>query len=112
MEITGTIIKVLPTQSGQNERGEWQRNGFVIETEGEDPRKVAFTAFGEDKVHTVQALVPGSVVKVSFAPGSREYQDRWYTELKLIRVEVQRAGIAPVQPMSPSMPADNDEPPF
>jgi hypothetical protein len=112
MEITGKLIKVLPTQSGQSERGEWQRNGFVIETEGEYPRKVAFMAFGDDRVRTVQSLVPGSTVKVNFQPNSREYQDRWYTELKVTKVEVLGGAAMPVQPAAPVMPSDNDGLPF
>ena len=31
VEITGKIVNVLPTQSGQGSKGEWVKNAFVIE---------------------------------------------------------------------------------
>ena len=31
VEITGKIVNVLPTQSGQGKNGEWVKNSFVIE---------------------------------------------------------------------------------
>lgn len=107
MEIIGKLYKVLPTQSGATERGEWQRNGFIMECGDEYPRKVAFTAFGEERVRQVEGLVPGATLRVGFLPGSREYQDRWYTELKVTKIEV-LGGVAPAAPAAPVMPEDNE----
>jgi len=43
MEAIGKLIAILPEQSGQTERGAWVRGGFVIETEEQYPKKIAFT---------------------------------------------------------------------
>ena len=87
MEINGRLIKILPDVEGDSQRGHWVRGGFVIETGDEYPRKVAFTAFGEDRVAMVKNIPMGSMVQVTFQPESREFNDRWYTDLRCSRVQ-------------------------
>lgn len=82
MEIAGKLIKVLPISEGTSTNGHWVRGGFVIETEERYPRKLAFSILGEDKVKMIGGVPIGTKVQVSFSPESREYQDRWYTELR------------------------------
>lgn len=84
--INGKFIQPLPTQEGDSQRGHWVRGGFVIEYGDEYTRKAAFSLFGADKVAMVQNIAPNTPVQVSFAPESREYNDRWYTELRCISV--------------------------
>ena len=86
MDITGRLIKILPEMRGESQRGPWVRGGFVIETEDTYPRQVAFTLFGEDRLAMLQSLVMNAPVVVTFSPESREYQERWYTDLRCIRV--------------------------
>lgn len=63
------------------------RGGFVIETDGEYPRLVAFTTFGEDRLAMVASIPLNSPVVVTFTPESREYQERWYTDLRCSRIQ-------------------------
>jgi len=117
MEIKGKFLKALPAQTGQSSRGEWKKQGFIIELEGTFPRKIHFFVWN-DKVN-VDGLVPGAPVNVFFDPESREFQDRWYTDLTAWRVDMETAGTSPIsEPTSlpnpeqfptPSMGAD--EPP-
>ena len=86
MEVTGRLIKILPETRGESQRGPWVRGGFVIETEDTYPRQIAFTLFGEDRLAMLSTLVMNSPVLVTFSPESREYQERWYTDLRCIRV--------------------------
>ena len=79
MEITGKLIRILPETRGESQRGPWVRGGFVIETDGEYPRQVAFTTFGEDRL----------------APESREFNERWYTDLRCSRVQAYVPGQMP-----------------
>lgn len=101
MELTGRLIKILPEVRGESQRGPWVRGGFVVETDDTYPRQVAFTLFGEDRLAMLQTLVLNAPVVVTFSPESREYQERWYTDLRCIRV-VPFTGAAPVagQPMA------------
>lgn len=86
--IIGTLKQVLPTVEGESARGPWIKGGFVVETDGEYPTKVMFTCFGEDRVNTVRSLNVGQKINVTFTPESREFNDRWYTDLRVSKIEV------------------------
>lgn len=103
MEITGRLIKILQEQRGESQRGPWVRGGFVIETDDTYPRQVAFTLFGEDRIAMLSTLVMNAPVVVTFSPESREYNDRWYTDLRCVRVLPFTA--APAQPQPQQAPA-------
>jgi len=83
MQIKGTIIALLPLQIGQGKNGEWKKQEFIIETSGQYPKKVCVTAWGR-LVDVVTNI--GSTVEVSFNLESREYNGRWYTEVKAFEI--------------------------
>lgn len=87
MEITGKLIQLLPDVQGESARGPWIKGGFVIETGDDYPRKVAFTAFGEERVAMAKNIPMGSLVQVTFNPESREFNERWYTDLRASRIQ-------------------------
>ena len=88
MEIIGKLIKILPETSGTSEKGNWVRGGFVIEyQDGDYPTNAAFTLFGENRINMAKNLPMGSMVRVQFSVRSREYQERWYTDLSCFRIE-------------------------
>jgi hypothetical protein len=95
MEITGKLILLLPEVSGESARGPWVRGGFVIETDGDYPRKVAFTAFGEERVAMAKNIPMGTLVQVTFSPESREFNEKWYTDLRASRIQPFVAGQMP-----------------
>ena len=66
MEIKGTIIAALPEVSGISKSGNaWKKREYVLEnTEGQFPRKVAFTCFG-DNADKIQLTV-GQVATIYF----------------------------------------------
>lgn len=98
MEINGRLIKILPDVEGEGQRGHWVKGGFVIETGEEYPRKVAFISFGEERVAMVKNIAMGSMVQVTFTPESREFNDRWYTDLRCSRVQPFVPGQMPAAP--------------
>lgn len=85
MELTGKIIELLPEQSGESARGPWRKQQYILETEGQYPKKVCFMAWG-DKVDELK-LQMGETVVVSINLESREYNGRWYTDVKAWKVE-------------------------
>lgn len=87
MEITGKLIQLLPDVQGESARGPWIKGGFVIETGDDYPRKVAFTAFGEERVAMAKNIPMGTLVQVTFNPESREFNERWYTDLRASRIQ-------------------------
>ncbi len=100
--INGKFIQNLPTTSGESQRGAWVRGGFVIEYGDEYPRKCAFTTFGEDKVAQHASIPSGTPVQVKFAPESREFNEKWYTDLRAISVTPMVQGAVPAAAPAPA----------
>ena len=86
--IIGKLVQVLQTVEGETAKGPWIKGGFVIEYGDEYPRKAAFTVFGEERVASINAVRVGQQIKVTFTPESREFNDRWYTDLRCTKIEV------------------------
>ena len=94
LEIEGKIIRKLGVQSGTSARGEWSKQEFIIEyQEGNYPSQACFSVWGADKVKELEKYQINDKVKVSFNISSREYNNRWYTDLRAWKIEVE----SPVQ---------------
>ncbi len=86
MEITGKIISDLQEQSGVSKAGNnWKKHEYVLETQETYPRKVKFDFFG-DKADQYK-LSAGKVYTVSFDLESREFNGRWYTDVRAWKAE-------------------------
>lgn len=102
MEITGRIIQILPEQSGQGKNGTWKKQEFVIETNDQYPKKVCMSAWG-DKIDQF-GLAENKEITASINIESREYNGRWYTDVRVWKVSDVNAasasstGSAPVPP--------------
>ncbi|MEG1289538.1 MAG: DUF3127 domain-containing protein [Bacteroidaceae bacterium] len=79
MEIKGTIVTVLPVESGisQNTGNEWKRQTVILATEGQYPKNVAII-LGKDLIGTI---VVGETLDISINIESREYKEKWYTSI-------------------------------
>lgn len=86
LEISGKIVKVLPEQTGSGKNGMWKKQEFILETVEQYPKKVCISAWG-DKVDALQNYNSGDEVKVSFNIESREYNERWYTDVRVWKFE-------------------------
>ena len=84
MEIKGKIVEILPEKSGQSANGEWRKQEYVLETDSNYPKKICFMAWG-DKIGEFN-LKQGDSVEVSVDLESREYNGRWYTDVKAWKV--------------------------
>ena len=81
LEITGTIIQIQPLQEGTSKSGNaWKKQDCVLETDAQYPRKVCFNLFG-DNVDRFPVQV-GQKVTVSIELESREFNGRWYTDVR------------------------------
>lgn len=81
MEITGRIIEVLPERSGMSARGEWKSQSFVIETHDQYPRKMVFDVFGAERLQRFN-IKGKDEVTVFFDIEARQYQDRWFNNIR------------------------------
>ncbi|CAG0963602.1 MAG: DUF3127 domain-containing protein [Bacteroidetes bacterium] len=87
MEITAKLIQLLPLQTGMGKNGEWKKQEFIVETLGSQyPKKICISVWG-DKINE-SVLKEGNELNVSFDVESREYNGRWYTDVKAWKVEL------------------------
>ena len=96
MEFEGIVYKILPPTSGTSARGEWKRQDVVFELPQEFSRKICVTFFNKD--HDVAQLREGMHCTVSVNVESREYNGRWYTDVRAWRVQTKQPEQAPAQP--------------
>jgi hypothetical protein len=106
MELEGRIARKLNVQTGTSARGTWAKQEFIFEyQEGNFPSQVCMNVWGDDKVKELEKYQVGDKVKVSFNLSSREYNGRWYTDVRAWRIEPAGAYQAPVEaPLPPSAP--------
>src|SRR5690625_1329754 len=104
LEITGKVNKVLETQKGEGRNGPWQKGGFILETGDQFPKSIYCIVWG-DMISQVEALQQGDEIKASIDIQSREYNGRWYTDVKAWRLEKLTA-----QPVTPNTSTEGDKP--
>lgn len=81
LSISGIVINILPLQTGTSKAGnQWQKQDFILETQGQYPRKVCICLFG-DNVEKFPLQV-GQSVTASIDIESREFNARWYTDVR------------------------------
>lgn len=102
MEISGTIIEIIPEKSGTSARGPWRKQEYVLETQADFPKKICFFVWGE-KIDEF-AIRQGQQLRVDVDLESREFNGRWYTDVKAWRV-------APLQQQQDSAPPSYEQPP-
>jgi hypothetical protein len=85
MELQGNVIQLLDEQSGDGRNGKWRKREYIIETGGQYPRKICFNLWG-DKIDQFPMKV-GDAVNVFFDLESRDFNGRWYTDVKAWKVE-------------------------
>ena len=94
MEITGKIIAVLPEKGGVAQSGkEWKSQEYVIETQEQYPKKCCFNVFGAEKISEMN-IQAGEEMTVYVNIDAREYNGRWYNDIRAWKVE--RNGQQPV----------------
>jgi hypothetical protein len=86
MQLTAKLIQLLPVQTGTGKNGEWKKQDIIVETEDQYPKKICVSIWG-DKINESQLQV-GKELKIDFDIESREYNGKWYTDIKAWKIEV------------------------
>lgn len=119
MEVSGTVIALLPEVTGQGKNGMWRKQEFILEIPSQYPKKVCISLWG-DKIDQSNLQVNDSVT-ASIDVESREYNSRWYTEVRAWKVEKAgatgggapySAGSNPVPPVTTFTEDESDDLPF
>lgn len=113
MEIKGKIIQKFDLQSGTSKAGNpWKKQNYLLETLDNYPKKIYFDFFG-DRADQYPLNV-GDMINLSFDIECREYQGRYYTDIRGWKAEKLDANAPASQPVAaaPQAPAiDNVAPP-
>ena len=111
MEISGKVINLLPEQSGNGKNGVWRKRDFILETtSAKYPKKVCISVWG-DKIDQFNVR-EGQTVTASIEVESREFNGKWYTDVKAWKVEKQGEDIPAQQiPASAYSKAEMENPP-
>ena len=129
MEVKGKIIKKMDLVTGvaKSSGNPWKKQDYVLETLDTYPKTIAFDFFG-DRADQYNFEV-GDVINLKFDIESREYQGRYYINIRGYAAEkvhegasvqnVAAAGPAPAAPVPPVPTGgfggagnDNDDLPF
>lgn len=111
MEFEGVVYKIMPVTRGTSARGEWQRQDVVFDYNdgGQFSRKICVTFFNKES--DVAKLREGETFLVSVNIESREYNGRWYTDIRAWRLQPKQAEVPGAGPM-PDMPPIAEEPSY
>ena len=120
VEITGKIVNVLPTQSGQGKNGEWVKNSFVIEWQDNGYKQLlCLEVNGAEKFEKMKnAVKVGYDVLCKFSVSSREWQGKWFTSCQCFycsnvggqqQTQTQSPAQAPQQNTNESQQSSSDD---
>ena len=101
MQIEGTVTKVLDEVTGEGKSGTWRKREFILETDGKYPKEICVTVWG-DMVDDV-ADITGQTITADIDISSREYNGRYYTDVKAWKT-------VPQQQATPSASKDDGLP--
>ncbi|MCF0172512.1 MAG: DUF3127 domain-containing protein [Bacteroidales bacterium] len=85
--LEGKLTAKMDVSRGNSARGAWAKQEFIVElADGKFPTNVCLSVWGEDKVNDLARYNAGDFVSVSFDISSREFNGRWYTDLRAWRI--------------------------
>lgn len=97
IDIKCRLAGKLQVQNGNSARGAWCKQDFIVETIETYPRKICMNVWGEDKVAELSGYNIGENLTISVNIESREFNGRWYTDVRAWRIQresaAQNAGV-------------------
>ena len=95
MEIIGKVVRLGNLTEGTSARGPWRKQDLIIETEEQYPRTVCLICW-TNQIDEIQKFAPGQTIKAQIEISSREFNGKWYTDVRVWRFDPVGA-TAPVQ---------------
>ncbi len=111
MEIQGKVVRLGNLTEGTSARGAWRKQELIIETIEQYPKQVCLVCWG-DRVAEAQNFTPGQTIKAQISIESREFNGKWYTDVRPFRFDLDnpQQAVMPqqqyqAQPVQPQQPA-------
>lgn len=86
MEIIGKVVRLGGLTEGTSARGPWRKQDLIIETDEQYPRTVCLTCW-TNQIDEIQNMVPGQMIKAQIDISSREFNGKWYTDVRVWRFD-------------------------
>ena len=86
MEIIGKVVRLGTLIEGTSARGPWRKQELIIETEEQFPRTVCLICW-TNQIDEIQKFAPGQTIKAQIEISSREFNGKWYTDVRVWRFD-------------------------
>jgi hypothetical protein len=107
IEVSGKVNMLGQLQSGEGKNGSWVRQDLIIETDDQFPKKICLSCWG-DKAAEAKSFATGEKIKASVNLESREFNGRWYTDVRVWKFDRIGGSSAPAgQPTTQASPLDD-----
>jgi hypothetical protein len=106
-EIKGKVLKIQDAETGTGAKGNWSKQNYIIETDGQYPKKVCLQVWND------KCVIPneGSEGTFHYNPESREHNEKWYTDLRVWKIEAEKK--TPIsKEQAPATNGDDEDLPF
>ena len=112
MELTGKIIAVMEPRGGVSARtgNTWKTQEYVLEVPGQYPKRCLFNVFGEDRINQFN-IQNGDELTIQFDIDAREYNGRWFNDIRAYNVIRGQQPVASAQPVVAQSEATSPFPP-
>jgi len=86
-KVTGRLTGKSLLKEGKGKWGDWQLVEFMIQKQYKKEKiKIVFVSFG-NVAKTIQNTALKEKIIIKFYPKCKEYNGKWYTELKAVEVD-------------------------
>lgn len=102
MEIIGKVVRLGNLTEGTSARGPWRKQELIIETEEQYPRTVCLICW-TNQIDEIQKFAPGQTIKAQIEISSREFNGKWYTDVRVWRFDP--VGVTAAPAAAPTQPA-------
>ena len=111
MEVIGKVVQLGTLTEGSSPRGPWKKQELIIETLEQFPKKICLMCWN-DRVNDANGFFVGQTIKAQISIESREFNGKWYTDVRAIRLDVDQPTAQPVAPQLQQQPMQQPLPPM
>ena len=109
MEITGKVVRLGGLTEGVGARGPWRKQDLIIETDEQFPKTVCLTCW-TNQIDEIQNMVPGQAIRAQIDISSREFNGKWYTDVRVWRFDPVNAPASAPMAAQPQQPVHQTPP--
>jgi hypothetical protein len=88
----------------------WKTQEYVLEVPGQYPKRCLFNVFGEDRINQFN-IQNGDELTIQFDIDAREYNGRWFNDIRAYNVIRGQQPVAGAQPVAAPSEATSPFPP-